>query len=72
MKYTVKIDKQSCQSSGNCVDAHPSAFAWDDDDLGDATEGLSALSRDELVAVARKCPALAIAVLDADGNEIAL
>ena len=36
MKYTVKIDKQSCQSSGNCVDAHPSAFAWDDDDLGDA------------------------------------
>lgn len=72
MNLTVKIDKQTCQSSGNCVEAQPKAFRWDEDDLGDATDAASDLSLDELAAVARKCPALAISVLDADGNEIEL
>ncbi len=70
MTYTVKIDKQSCQSSGNCVDLAPEGFAWDEDDLGDVREGAAELSLERLGEVARRCPALAISIYDADGNEV--
>ena len=37
--FRVRIDKNSCQSAGNCVDAAPEAFGFDDDGLGDAGPG---------------------------------
>ena len=72
MACTVKIDKQSCQSSGNCVLLAPEAFRFDADELGDATEGVAELDRERLLAVARRCPAFAIAVFDEEGNELDL
>lgn len=70
MPYTVKIDKSSCQSSGNCIEAAPEAFAWDADDLGDALPAAAALPRERLVAIVRRCPALCITVVDPDGREL--
>ena len=70
MSFTVKIDKQSCQSSGNCVDALPEAFALDEDSLGDVLEGASEQPLARLLEAARRCPALAITILDEQGEEI--
>lgn len=70
MPFTVTIDKQLCQSSGNCIDDAPGAFGFDDDALGDVLPGAGALPRERLVAIARRCPAMAIAVFDEAGNEI--
>ncbi len=72
MPFTVRIDKRSCLSSGNCIAAAPEAFAWDGDDLGAALEGAEALSPARLLEIARHCPGLAIAVFDARGDEVDL
>jgi ferredoxin len=70
MGHRMEIDKQSCQSSGNCVAREPEAFGWDADGLGDPRPGAALLPLERLLAVARRCPALAIAVYDGDGREI--
>jgi ferredoxin len=72
MTPTARIDKRSCLSSGRCLEAEPQAFAWDEDDLGDVLPGASALSKERLLEIARRCPGLAISVLDEQGREIDL
>lgn len=72
MAYTVKIDKQSCLSSGRCVHAEPEGFGTDDDHLGDVLPGASTLAPERLVEAARSCPGLAITVFDEDGREVDL
>jgi len=72
MPYSVRIDAQSCQSSGRCVRAAPGAFALDADHLARALPGAAALPDAELLAIARGCPALAIHVFDEDGRELEL
>ncbi len=66
------VDKQSCLSSGRCLQAEPRAFVEDEDHLAEATAATRELSRERLVEIARSCPAIAIAVLDDDGNEVDL
>ena len=70
MALRVRIDKNSCQSSGNCLEAAPEAFAFDADGLAEAGPGAESLPRARLLEIARRCPALAIAVFDETGNEI--
>jgi ferredoxin len=65
----VSVDKQSCQSSGRCVRAAPGAFALDADHLAEVLPGAADLSDDAQLAIARACPALAIHVFDARGEE---
>jgi ferredoxin len=72
MGYTVRIDKQRCQSSGRCVHAEPKGFALDSDHLASLLPGAALLSDGRLLEIARQCPALAIAVLDEQGNEVDL
>jgi ferredoxin len=59
----VVVDKQSCLSSGRCVEAAPEAFRFDGDWLGEPTEAALELSEARLEAIARACPGLAIALL---------
>ncbi len=70
MSPRVEIDKQSCQSSGNCAELEPEGFGWDADDLGGVRPGAAALPLSRLLAVVRRCPALAIAVYDENGREL--
>ena len=70
MRLRVRIDKNSCQSSGNCVEAAPEEFGFDEDGLAEAGPGAGDLPRARLLEIARRCPALAIAILDESGNEI--
>ena len=70
MAIRVVIDKQSCQSSGSCIEHEPEGFAWDADDLGDVQPGAARLPRERLFAVARRCPALAVTLFDEDDREI--
>jgi ferredoxin len=72
MGARVRVDRNGCLSSGRCVAAAPAIFAFDDDRLAHAPEGETALTRDEALAIARRCPALAIDVLDDDGEPIEL
>ena len=64
------VDKQSCLSSGRCIDAAPDVFHYDDDRLAEASP--AALPLEKLLAIARNCPSIAITVFDDDGNEVEL
>jgi ferredoxin len=68
--YTVVINKQICQSSGNCVNDQPDAFGFDDDDLGEVLPGAPSLPTERMLAVAARCPAIAIGVFDESGAKI--
>jgi ferredoxin len=70
MGFTVRIDKNSCQSAGNCVDAAPEGFGFDEDGLGDVKPAAGSLPRARLLEIARRCPALAISIFDETGREI--
>jgi ferredoxin len=72
MGYSVSIDRDACISSGNCVADSPDAFDFDDDDIAIVKEGVAQLLDERLVRVARNCPAGAIVLRDADGNEVDL
>jgi ferredoxin len=70
MSYRVVIDKQSCQSSGNCIEVDSEAFVFDDDGLADATPRASGRDLETLLTAASRCPALAIAIFDEAGAEV--
>jgi ferredoxin len=68
--HTVVIDKAICQSSGNCVNDAPDAFGFDEDDLGDVLPGAADIEPQRLIAIAARCPAIAISIFDPSGREI--
>ena len=72
MTYRVRIEKESCQSSGRCVNAAPEAFALDADHLAELQPGIGALAPERLLEIARNCPAFAILVFDEKGEEVDL
>jgi ferredoxin len=65
----LRVDRQSCQSSGRCVAAAPEAFAFDAERLAEVRPG-AALARQRALEIARACPALAIEVLGEDGEPL--
>ena len=72
MDHTVEVDKGMCISSGRCVADYPSAFGFDDEELAETLPGVGALTDDQRLAAARGCPAEAIRIRDAAGDEVDL
>jgi ferredoxin len=60
---SVRTVKEKCQGFGACVKAAPDAFTLGDDKLVQY-HGRGALSDDELLMAARRCPYKAIVVVD--------
>ena len=67
----VSIDKDRCVSAGRCIADEPGAFGFDDDELVSLMPGVESLSIERLIVIARRCPGLAIDVLDDDGTAVA-
>jgi ferredoxin len=68
---SVRIDQEKCVSAGRCVADEPAAFAFDDHELAIVQPGVSDLSQERLIVIARRCPGLAIEVLAEDGTVLA-
>jgi ferredoxin len=66
MSLRAEVDRDACMSSGKCVADAPQAFEFDDDEIARTVGGARSLDRGRLIAVARNCPAEAIAVFDDD------
>lgn len=70
MSLRIEVDRDSCQSSGRCVQDAPEGFRLDDDHLVALIGEGTALDDAAKRAAARNCPALAIRLFDASGEEI--
>jgi ferredoxin len=70
MGYTVRVDRDACISTGNCVRSAPEAFAFDGEDISVPQPAASGLPGEKLVLVARGCPVAAIHLFGEDGEEI--
>ena len=66
------VNADLCISSGNCVADAPTAFEFDDDEIARARPGVSSLTREMLIRVARRCPSGAISVIEDDCGVIDL
>jgi ferredoxin len=69
-RVRARVDTQTCQSSGNCLQKAPAVFEWDDDHVARAKEGAQGLATGRLAEIARNCPAMAIVLVDDAGKEI--
>ena len=49
MALRVRVDKNSCQSSGNCLEAAPESFRFDEDGLAEPAPGAESLPRARLL-----------------------
>ena len=60
------VDEFACSAHGDCVELAPGAFVLD----GDVAAVVGTDADERILAAARGCPAAAITVFDAAGNQI--
>lgn len=66
MPYRVEVNKDNCLSSGKCVADAPQLFRFDADQISEVIPGATPPSDQEVLEIARNCPALAIELYDGD------
>jgi ferredoxin len=67
----VRVDQEKCVSAGRCVADEPAAFGFDADELATLLPGATELSAERMIVIARRCPGLAIEVVDDGGVVLA-
>ena len=66
MGLDVRLDRDVCMGSGNCMYEAPGAFALDDDGIAFVVDPAAA-GEDKVLLAARTCPSRAITVHRTDG-----
>ena len=69
---TVKIERDSCIGSGNCIKVAPDLFELDDENVVAFREGQPAPDRATVLEACENCPVEALIVIDGEGNRIEL
>jgi ferredoxin len=64
MTVIARIDPNACAAHGDCLDFAPTAFAMED-----TAVVVGSAPRDQLIAAAESCPAVAITILDDETGE---
>ena len=66
--HQVKVNRELCVGSGECVAIAPDAFTLDEEGLAQPLEGVSTTDREVLLRAAADCPTNSIQVETADGE----
>jgi ferredoxin len=64
MNYVPTIDESACLAHGDCVDLAPDVFVLDD-----VAHVIGTAPLDQLLEVARSCPASAIVIFEQESGE---
>jgi len=67
---TVRIDRDSCISSGNCVKVAPALFELDDESIVVFAKTADGSSREQVIEACEICPVEALTVTDSSGEQI--
>ena len=66
---TVRIERDTCIASENCINLAPEVFVLDDEQIVDFT-GESEIDRQRLIEACALCPVDALVVTDGAGNQL--
>lgn len=70
-ELTVRIDRETCIASENCISLAPDVFELDDDRIVDFVgDRATAIDRDRLIEACEVCPVDALLVIAEDGNPV--
>jgi len=67
---TVRIDRETCISTENCVEVGPGLFGLDDESICSFLPVAGAIDREGVIEACQICPVDALIVLDEDGTQI--
>jgi ferredoxin len=68
---TVRIDRLLCVGFGDCIEAAPELWEFDDEGIVMFIEPLPDIDRERLIASCDICPVDALTVHDEDGSQFA-
>lgn len=70
-EFTVRIDRLLCVGFGDCIEAAPDLFAFDDEGIATFLSPLPDTAADHLRAACKSCPVDALTLLDPNGDQVA-
>lgn len=67
---TVRIDRRLCVGFGDCIEAAPAAFAFDDEGIATFLPTIDSTHRERLLLACDICPVDAISLHDENGEPL--
>ena len=67
----IHIDRDLCVSFGDCIEASPEVFEFDDEDIAVFVSEVGTVTREELIAACASCPVDALTAFDEKGEQLA-
>ena len=67
---TVRIDRQTCIGSADCIKVAPDLFELDSENVVAFKGGSAPVGRDQVLEACQVCPVDALIVLDAAGDQL--
>ncbi len=67
----IHIDRDLCVSFGDCIEAAPGVFEFDDDEIAVFVSEVGTITRKELIDACASCPVDALTAFDEKGEQLA-
>ncbi len=67
----IHIDRDLCVSFGDCIEAAPGVFEFDDEDIAVFVSEPGTISREDLIEACISCPVDALTAFDEKGEQLA-
>ncbi len=67
---TIRIDRDLCVGFGDCIDAGPDVFEFDEESIAVFKEGNPDIDREALLDACSSCPVDALTALDEEGTQL--
>ena len=67
----IHIDRDLCVSFGDCIEAAPGVFEFDDEDIAVFVSEVGPISREALIEACASCPVDALTAFDEKGEQLA-
>ena len=67
----IHIDRDLCVSFGDCIEAAPGVFEFDEEDIAIFVSEAGPISREGLIEACASCPVDALTAFDEEGEQLA-
>ena len=67
----IHIDRDLCVSFGDCIEAEPGVFKFDDEEIAVFVAEMGTTSREGLIQACASCPVDALTAFDEKGEQLA-